>query len=448
MFNRTLRLLRPLIHFCIILFIFFLVYKLRLTTDLIPGIQLEIPAINGKELALFSLISAFTFVGIGILKNLYELNKPVQNYFQTFSKVWIYRFILITFVSYFGQGFIFHDGISRFIVVLASFITFFSLFFFDQVWNFLEAKSHRNSEYKILIIANDIKKSYEAIEKIKRGFAFKSELAEMRDLENIQFEKYIIVIAVGNFSKETLQSLFEKIRLSNIRFFHISEGYFLEDVVYTPENIDNIIALEYKHSKIDGRSQIFKRLFDIIGSIIALIIALPFMIIIAIIIKIDSDGPVFFIQKRVGKNEKEFTFIKFRSMLKNAEALKEKLLKKNERAWPLFKIKNDPRITKFGKILRKTSLDELPNLFLVLRGSMSLVWPRPHLKSEVENYSYRQKRVLSIKPWITGYAQIFGRDALSFDDEARLDLYYIQHRSIFLDLYIIFATLGVVFKGK
>ncbi|NOZ44078.1 MAG: hypothetical protein GXP45_02880 [bacterium] len=332
MFNRTLRLLRPLIHFCIILFIFFLVYKLRLTTDLIPGIQLEIPAINGKELALFSLISAFTFVGIGILKNLYELNKPVQNYFQTFSKVWIYRFILITFVSYFGQGFIFHDGISRFIVVLASFITFFSLFFFDQVWNFLEAKSHRNSEYKILIIANDIKKSYEAIEKIKRGFAFKSELAEMRDLENIQFEKYIIVIAVGNFSKETLQSLFEKIRLSNIRFFHISEGYFLEDVVYTPENIDNIIALEYKHSKIDGRSQIFKRLFDIIGSIIALIIALPFMIIIAIIIKIDSDGPVFFIQKRVGKNEKEFTFIKFRSMLKNAEALKEKLLKKNERA--------------------------------------------------------------------------------------------------------------------
>ncbi len=448
MFNKTLRLLRSLIHFMIILIVFFLVYKLRLITDLIPWVQLRIPQINATELIIFALIAGWLFIIIWIFKKLYELNKPIQNYFQTFAKVRIYRFITITFIAYFGQGFIFIGWISRFIIVLSSVIVFFSIFFFDQIRNFLEARKHRNSEFKILIVANNIQNSYEAIEKIKKWFSFKSELIEIKDIESIQFDKYIMVIAVWNFETSILQNLFEKIRLSDIRFFHISEWYFLEDVVYTPENIDNIIALEYKHSKIDGWSQILKRIFDIIWSLLWIIIAIPFMIIIWIIIKIDSSWPIFFIQKRIGKNGKEFTFIKFRSMVQHAEQMKSKLLQHNERVGPLFKIKNDPRITRVWKILRKTSLDELPNLFLVLRWSMSLVWPRPHLKSEVNNYIYRQKRVLSIKPWITGYAQIFGRDALNFDDEARLDLYYIQHRSIFMDLYIIFATFGVVFKGK
>lgn len=448
MFNRTIRLFRPVIHLFIILIVFFLVYKLRLVTDLIPGVQLRIPQINAIELWIFSIISWVTFVFIWILKKLYELNKPIQNYFQTFAKVRIYRFISITFIAYFGQGIVFKWGISRFIIILTTVIAFFSIFFFDQIRNFLEAKKHRNSEYRILIIANDIKKSYEAIEKIKKWFSFKSELIEIKDLKSVNFDKYLMVIAVGNFEKTILQNLFEKIRLSEIRFFHISEWYFLEDVVYTPENIDNIIALEYKHSKIDGRSQILKRIFDIFFSFFGIIIISPIIIILGIIIKIDSEWPVFFIQKRIGKNGKEFTFIKFRSMVNNAEKLKENLLKENERIGPLFKIKNDPRITRVWKFIRKTSLDELPNLFLVLRGSMSLVWPRPHLQSEVKEYTYRQKRVLSIKPWITWYAQIFWRDALKFNDEARLDLYYIQHRSIFMDLYIIFATFGVVFKWK
>jgi len=455
------RLLRPAIHAIIISLIFFVAYKLRLVTDLIPGIQLKIPPINGNELIIFAVISAATFIFIGIIKKLYELHKPTQKYFQTFSKVRVYWFITITFIAYFGQSFVFKWGISRFIIILTCFLTYFVIFFFDQIRNYIEAKKLRNAKQKILIVTNDITNSYEAVQKVKKAFAFKSELIQIEEIDDINVAKYHILIAVGNFEKKILQDMFEKIRLSETRFFHISEGYFLEDVVYTPENIDNIIALEYKHSKLDGRSIIFKRIFDTLLAIIFTVITLPFMFTIAIAIKINSKWPIFYYQKRVWKNEKIFTFIKFRTMFTKdcigenyggtkARNKRQKLINSdaNIRKWELQKIHNDPRITKIGKLLRKTSLDELPNLFSVIIGKMSLVGPRPHMPHEIKKYKHRQKRVLSIKPGVTGYAQIFGRDNLSFDDEARLDLYYIQHRSLFLDFYIIFGTLGVVFKGK
>ena len=461
MFNKAIRITRTIIHFLIIIGIFFLTYKLRLVTDLIPWIQLRIPPINFKELAIFAIISATSFIAIGILKNLYELNKPIQKYFQTFSKVRVYRIICITFIAYFGRWFIFKWGISRFIIVLTSFLSFFCLFFFDQIRIFFEAKKHRNSDFKILIVSNDITNSYEAVKKIKKGFSFKSELIELKDLKNINLEKYIMVIAVWNFEKAILQKLFEKIRLSDTRFFHISEGYFLEDVVYTPEKIDNIIALEYKHSKLDWRSLVLKRIFDISTWSLLTLIFTPVMWIIAILIKLNSKWPILYKQKRIGKNGKEFTFFKFRSMYfkdcvgqkywgEQAEKKRQKLIDSdaNIRKGELQKIINDPRVTKIWKIIRKTSLDELPNLFSVIWWNMSLVWPRPHLQVEVKKYKTRQKRLLSIKPGITGYAQIFWRESLIFDDEARLDLYYIQNRSILLDIYILFGTLWVIIRKR
>ncbi len=133
-----------------------------------------------------------------------------------------------------------------------------------------------------------------------------------------------------------------------------------------------------------------------------------------------------------------------------AEKLYKDLINSNQniRSGVLPKIKNDPRVTKFGKFLRKTSIDELPQLFCVFRWSMSLIWPRPHLPNEVEKYESRQKRLLSVKPWISWYSQVFGRHNLDFSDEARLDLYYIQNRSIFMDLYVVLWTFKVVFKWK
>ncbi|HKL43986.1 MAG TPA: exopolysaccharide biosynthesis polyprenyl glycosylphosphotransferase [Candidatus Absconditabacterales bacterium] len=447
-YNIPLRLIRPIIHMIIILVIFFLIYKLRLVTDLIPGVQLPIPPINYEETMLFAFISSFAFIGIGIIKNLYELNKPTQKYFQTYSKVRIYRIITITFVGYFGSGFVFEYGVSRFIILFGAIISFFVIFLFDQIRNKIESIKHRNGKNKILIIGDNSPRSYEAIEKIKEGFSFKTEFIQLKDIGDIKVTDYFIIVAVGIFPKELLQDTFEKIRFSTTRFYHISEGYFLEDVVYKPENISNLIAMEYKHSKLDGRSIVLKRIFDIIVSLIAIIILSPIMLIVAITIKLESKGPIFFIQKRVGQHEEPFTFIKFRSMVKNADNMKKDLLQKNERKGPLFKIKNDPRITKFGKFLRKSSLDELPQLFCVIIGTMSIIGPRPHLPEEVQKYEIREKRLLSVKPGISGYAQVFGRDSLSFEDEAKLDLYYIHNRSIFMDLYVIFGTFKVVFKGK
>ncbi|HOQ79342.1 MAG TPA: sugar transferase, partial [Candidatus Absconditabacterales bacterium] len=383
-YNIPLRLTRPIIHIGIILVAFYAIYKLRFITDLIPFTQLPIPAINYKETMLFAIIAGLVFVGIGIIKNLYELNKPIQKYFQTYTKVWIYWIITITFIGYFGTDFIFIYGLSRFIILRGAILSFFLLFLFDQIWNKLESMEHKNGEHKILIIGDNTPKSYDAVSQIKEGFSFKSEFTQLKDLKDINLEGYFIIIAVGIFPKEIIQSIFEKIRFSTTRFYHISEGYFLEDVVYKPENISNLIAMEYKHSKLDGRSIVLKRTFDIICSGIGIILLFPIFIIIGIIIKLESKGPVFFKQKRVGQHGELFTFIKFRSMVKDADSMKAKLLDKNEREGPLFKITNDPRVTKFGKFLRKTSIDELPQLFCVFIGTMSLIGPRPHLPEEVE----------------------------------------------------------------
>ncbi|MBU1758215.1 hypothetical protein KKG31_03515 [Patescibacteria group bacterium] len=129
-----------------------MLYRIRHFTDLIPGVQLSIPVINYQETMVYALVSAFVFVVIGISRDLYELHKPVQKYFQTFSKVWIYWLIAISFIAYFGQGFVFFFGISRFIILVGSVLSFFLLFFFDQAWNFTEARRHRHGKNKIIII--------------------------------------------------------------------------------------------------------------------------------------------------------------------------------------------------------------------------------------------------------------------------------------------------------
>ncbi len=459
-YNTVLRLLRPVLHIGIIVIVFYIMYRIRLFTDLIPGVQLKIPVINYQENIAFGIIAAFAFILIGIIEDLYELHKPIQRYFQTFTRTWIYRVIIITFIWYFGQGFVFFFWISRFIIVVGACVSFIALFLFDQIRNYMESKRHREGDNKILIVWSDTLESYKAIEKIKNGFSFKTEFATYKEIKEIQITKYFIVVAVGSFEKDILQNIFEKVRFSeNTRFYHISEWFFMEDVVYSPENIDNIIALEYKHSKLDGWAIVLKKLVDIFISLFLIIISLPFMVLIGVIIKIDSRGPIFYKSKRVGKYGKLFSFLKFRSMYthmsvgyggKKADELYQKLIESdaNIRQWVLPKIANDPRVTRVGRFLRKTSLDELPQLFCVLRWTMSLVGPRPHLLNEVKKYESRQKRLLSIKPGITWYAQVFGRDNLDFEEEAKLDLYYIQNRSLFLDVYVILATFGVVFKGK
>jgi exopolysaccharide biosynthesis polyprenyl glycosylphosphotransferase len=215
------------------------------------------------------------------------------------------------------------------------------------------------------------------------------------------------------------------------------------------ETLAGIPVVVIQKTALDGWGRILKRIIDVVVSFLALIVLTPLFLILAGLIKIDSKGPVFVKLTRVGTRKKTFLLYKFRSMVKGAEKMKKDLLANNERSdGPLFKMKNDPRITCLGRFLRKTSLDELPQLINVLKGEMSLVGPRPHEPGEVLNYQKHHQQLLTIKPGITGLAQISGRSELSFAEEARLDIYYIENWSWGLDFKIIIKTIPVVLKGK
>lgn len=192
----------------------------------------------------------------------------------------------------------------------------------------------------------------------------------------------------------------------------------------------------------------FKRIIDILFSVTGLLFLIPIFIMVAILIKLESKGPVFFAQERVGKNGEGFKMYKFRSMIVNAEELKEKLHSQNEMSGPMFKMKNDPRVTKVGKFIRKTSIDELPQLLNVLKGEMSLVGPRPSIPQEVMHLEDWMLTRLDVKPGLTCYWQVSGRNDIDFEDWMKLDVKYVKEQSILIDIKLIFKTFFVLFGDK
>lgn len=198
---------------------------------------------------------------------------------------------------------------------------------------------------------------------------------------------------------------------------------------------------------LEGGQRVAKRLFDIAVSGLMIVIAAPVMVLIACVIKIDSRGPVLFRQVRVGKEGVHFNMLKFRSMVVNAEERLAELEHRNEGNGVLFKVRNDPRITRVGGFLRRYSFDELPQLFNIFTGSMSLVGPRPPLPREVEAYELDVRRRLLVKPGLTGLWQVSGRSNLSWQDSVRLDLYYVENWSLAGDLVIVLRTALAVFRG-
>ncbi len=191
-----------------------------------------------------------------------------------------------------------------------------------------------------------------------------------------------------------------------------------------------------------------KRPLDLLCSLVGLLLLSPVFLILALLVRLDSSGPIFFRQTRVGKDGREFEFYKFRSMVQDAEQMKNKLMHLNELEGPVFKITDDPRITPIGTFLRRTSLDELPQLFNVLRGDMSLVGPRPPLPAEVANYESWQRQKLTVLPGITCLWQISGRNHIGFTEWMRLDIEYIRRQSFGVDLKILARTLPAVLLRK
>ncbi|WP_350002676.1 sugar transferase [Pseudarthrobacter sp. WHRI 8279] len=198
---------------------------------------------------------------------------------------------------------------------------------------------------------------------------------------------------------------------------------------------------------LEGGQRVAKRLFDVVVSGGMILVSSPLMLLIAVAVKLDSPGPVLFVQERVGMQGKRFGMLKFRSMVVDAESKLDALANQNEGHGVLFKIRNDPRITRIGRFLRKYSLDELPQLINIFMGSMSLVGPRPPLPREVEAYEHDVRRRLLVKPGLTGLWQVSGRSNLSWQDSVRLDLYYVENWSLAGDLVIILRTVRAVFHS-
>lgn len=214
------------------------------------------------------------------------------------------------------------------------------------------------------------------------------------------------------------------------------------------EEFGGVPMIGIRETGIGGLGQFVKRSIDTVVASLGLVVFSPIMGLVALIIKMESPGPVLFEQERVGKNGKLFTLYKFRSMIEGADAQKPQLAALNEADGPLFKIKNDPRLTRLGKWMRRLSIDELPQFYNVLIGDMSLIGPRPPIPAEVEQYQEWHKRRLEIAPGLTGLSQVSGRSSLTFDETALLDIYYIENWSPALDTKILLQTIPRVIFGN
>jgi len=271
-----------------------------------------------------------------------------------------------------------------------------------------------------------------------------------RDLPHL-LEKEVVDEVIFAISQEELKKMEELFLLCEERGItaRLAINFFPHVIAKTHlEELDGLPLLTFTTTPKNELLLLLRRILDFVGSLIFILILSPVFLLITLAIRLDSPGPVIYRQVRCGLNGRRFTFYKFRSMVQGAEVRKDDLLAHNIMEGPVFKMKNDPRVTRVGRFLRKTSLDELPQLFNVLRGDMSFVGPRPPIPEEVEKYEGWQRRRLSMKPGITGLWQVSGRNQIDFHQWMKLDLEYIDNWSIWLDLKILIKTIYVVLLGK
>ncbi|WP_028553102.1 sugar transferase [Paenibacillus sp. UNC451MF] len=256
-----------------------------------------------------------------------------------------------------------------------------------------------------------------------------------------------IIVTIPS-ERDLVNKLITDLRKLDIQIKIVPDLYNLVMSTVQIGNINTLPVVTLVKTPMRGIGLAAKRLIDIIASSLLIFIISPIFIMTSIAIKIDSKGSIIYKQKRIGKNGKQFHMLKFRSMVTEADVILKKLQDKNEMDGIAFKMKDDPRITKVGRFIRKYSIDELPQLFNVLKGDMSLVGPRPPLPNEVERYGDWEWRRLEVLPGITGLWQVSGRSDLSFQQWMNLDVYYIENWSITFDIKILLKTIPVVIKGE
>lgn len=218
-------------------------------------------------------------------------------------------------------------------------------------------------------------------------------------------------------------------------------------VVQPPQAVQE--TLEYSFVEQKRSYLIAKRIFDVVSASAALLVLSPVFFVVSLLIKLDSEGPIIFKHKRIGKKGKPIALYKFRSMVNDAEAAIKRFTPEQREEWEKnFKLENDPRITKIGAFLRKTSLDELPQLLNIIRGDLSVVGPRPVIGEELELYGENKGKFLSATPGLTGYWQAYARSDCSYEQRIEMELYYVENASFWWDIKIIFATVGAVLCAK
>jgi len=460
--------LRLPIDFLVTMGAFWLAYTIRPFTDLIPGVHFEflpemLPSI--PEYFWFSLGASAFLVFLFVINSLYSL-KSTDSFGKAIFKVgflvsaWL-MFIISYYFLVVHQLFFSRISLAHIWFFTLVFITFgrvliFSLQSFllrfdigkrkvlfigandlaDQCYCFLQKDPH----YEVIGALSDTQYSRKkgCIKIIGTLSSLKQIIKKYHIDEIIQSEQDIRNTEAGD--------LLAFCRSRQIRYRFIPDLLRLQRTHVNIEMLDDVPLISLQQTPLEGWGHVYKRIFDIVFSSILIILLIPIWIIVPILIKIDSKGPIFFKSKRKYRYQ-VFNIFKFRSMIIDADGKKKELLTQNERSGPLFKIKNDPRITRLGRFLRKTSIDELPQLFNVLFGTVSLVGPRPHLPEEVEQYKQHHYEVFAIKPGVTGLAQVSGRSNLDFEEEVKLDVFYIENWSVFMDVKLILKSILVVLRA-
>jgi len=475
------------LDFIIIFSSFFLARNLREINDFIPWVALPVQIIQDEFLFRFALFGAFLYLIIFFLHWLYSLKITSSKVKETFDILLysIYWFLFFSVFVYFWKWVFYNIEIPRLVILFTTIIwmiwVILERIFLNKIQNLLLDKEiipkrkilliTNKSEKDILNIINDIKDAN--IYKIVWYINKKEISSKLKYLWN---EKKIIDILEKNhidemlyidsdFNNKELYNIWDFSRIYGIRYRYITNGFDVTKTNTTISLLNKIPVIEIKNTSLDAWGRVIKRIIDIIWSIIWIIIFLPLFIIVWVLIKLeDPDWPIIYKNLRIWQNWKKFNLYKFRYLKwsycikesywvdnKDDEAIEfeKKLIKeKSIRHWPLYKIKDDPRKTKIWKFIEKYSIDELPQLFNVFLWNMSMVWPRPHQPREVKNYEIHQKRVLTIKPGITGLAQVNGRENNKFEDEINLDIFYIENWNFLLDVKIFFKTFGIVLKRK
>ncbi len=398
-------------------------------------------------------IIIFAFAG------LYSL-KFHRKFFDEFVKVILAASTGILFVVvyiFFNREFF----ASRFIVLFAWFLSIVFVSFGRFLIRKLHRFAYRKGSFKHFMAIIGSNKTADVLyeyyqspglgyEIVARFDSFSEETREALDELRKNSPLDEILLADLSISSQDRNRLAEYVNENNLDFRYAGDMFGFFGPKAEIDTIRGVPLVEIKKTSLDGWGRIIKRVFDIIASFLGIVSLSPVFVLVAVGVKLSSPGPVIFKSKRCGLKGKVFNLYKFRSMYHNTHHLKYTVLQdKNLRKdGPLFKMKDDPRITPFGRFIRRWSLDELPQLFNVLKGDMSLVGPRPHEVEEVSKYQVHHRHLLDIKPGITGLAQVSGRSDLSFEEEARLDIYYLENWSIWLDLKIIFQTPKAVFGRR